>query len=80
VAGDAPGPDHPAPVRGGVAAAEPPGADGNPPLRRQAGDLVFGSDNRDLGVERLGQGGRRDLGADTAGVAEGYRETRPLRT
>jgi hypothetical protein len=72
VSGDAAGPDGPVSVGGRLAAAQTPGADRDLVLRLRRRDLVFCSDDRDLGIERLSQRACRDLRTDAAGVSEGY--------
>jgi hypothetical protein len=70
VACNAAGANHPGSIGGGVAAPESPGAYGDPVLRRYGGDLVFGSHEGDLRVERLRQSTSGDLRADPAGIAQ----------
>ena len=59
VPGDAARADHAASVQIFLAASEPPGSHGELPLCRDADDLVFSTDQSDLGIERLGQRARR---------------------
>jgi hypothetical protein len=73
VPGDAAGPDGPVSVGGSIAAAQTPGADRDPLLCLHRGDLVFRPYDRDVGLERLDQGGSSNLRTDAARVSEGYR-------
>jgi hypothetical protein len=53
MSGDAAGTNGSVSVGGSIAAAQAPGADGDPLLRFQPGNLVFRPDDRNLGFERL---------------------------
>lgn len=52
-----------------IATAESPCSDSNPAVRRNFGDLIFGSNNCDIGVEWLRERPRCDLRADPSGIA-----------
>jgi hypothetical protein len=45
-------------------------------LSRNRLDLVFGTDNRDLCIDRLNQRSGGDFGPDPARITEGYSEPR----
>jgi hypothetical protein len=70
VSRDAAGPDDPVAIGSGVAAAQTPGADRDLSLRVDRSDLVFRSNDGDLGCQRLSQCTSRDLRTDAAWVAE----------
>jgi hypothetical protein len=69
VAGDAAGPDCTG-VIGAFANAKTPGPDAYPPSRGQGRDLVFRTDQHQLGIERLGERAPGDLGADAPRITE----------
>ncbi len=70
VAGDAAGTQQSLTIRVRVAAAQPPRPDRDSPRRGYSGDLVFRADDRDLGIEWLGQRAGRDLGPNPARVPQ----------
>ena len=74
---DAPGADGPFAVAI-ITRARAPGADRDPAPGRDGGNLVFGPDEGDVGLDRLRQRAGSYLGADAAGVSECDRQTRPL--
>ena len=78
VSRDPAGPDDPVAIGIGVAAAQTPGAHRDLPLRVDRSDLVFRSNDGDLGCQRLSQCASGDLGADAARVAD--RDRQPATT
>jgi hypothetical protein len=65
---DTPGPNQSSSIVIGIAGAEAPGSDRNSVLRRDSCDLIFSSDDRELGIEWLGQCGGGNLWPDPAGI------------
>ena len=63
------------PILGTLAASQAPGADGHPPVGGHRRNLVFRAHHGNLCVQRLGQGARRDLGADPTRIPERDRQT-----
>jgi hypothetical protein len=59
-----------------LAAAEVPSAHRDSALGWDGTDLIFGPDDEDLRIDRLGQGGGGDFGADPARITQGNSESR----
>jgi hypothetical protein len=76
VSGNAAGADHTIPVGVAVAQTKSPGSYRDTMLSRNRLDLVFGTDNRDLCIDRLNQRSGGDFGPDPARITEGYSEPR----
>jgi hypothetical protein len=76
VAGDAACADDAFTILAGVSTAEAPDTYRYSTLSWYIGDLVFGTHDRDVGIERLGQRATRDLGTDAAGVTQRHRDPR----
>jgi hypothetical protein len=65
----------------GISTAQAPYPDRDSALRWYAGNLVFGTYEGDLGVERLNQRAGGNLGPDPARITQRYRESRrPVRS
>jgi hypothetical protein len=77
VAGDAAGPDDAVTILVGVSTAQTPHTNRYSTLGGYAGNLVLGTDDGDVGIERLGQRTTRDLGTDAAGVTQRHGQPRP---
>jgi hypothetical protein len=75
MAGKATGADDAMTVVPTLAAALLPATDREAPDRGNGLDLIVGADDRDVRIERLGQGSSDDLGSDAAGIAKGYRDS-----
>jgi len=77
VTGDAAGADGAMAVLARIAATQFPGSNCYPPSGWDRGDLVFRTHYSDLGFERFGQRGGRNLRADAPWVAQRNRQPRP---
>ena len=78
VARDAARSKHPVTVLIRITAAESPRSDRNRASRRNSCNLIFCSNHCDFGVQRLRQRSRRDLRADSSGIAQSYSQSRPV--
>jgi hypothetical protein len=72
VAGDASGTDHAVTISVGVSAAETPHSNCKSAMNRYLGDLIFGADQRNVGVDRSAQRASSDLRTDTPGIAQSH--------
>jgi hypothetical protein len=77
VAGDTAGADDPVTILVGVSTPQTPHTNRYSTLGGYAGNLVLGTDDGDVRIERLGQRTTRDLGTDAAGVTQRHRQPRP---
>jgi hypothetical protein len=64
-------------VSGGVSTAHAPDTNRYPTLRRNVGDLIFRTHQGDVGFQGFDQRARGNLGADAAGITQGYGQARP---